>query len=178
MALLFPSTTANNQSTIQAMNGVNPDLIARFQSLQTFLLYTGIDNSKRLSTELAQEVLKLGDELSTSFSTCTERVEMESCNPLTDGRIQSDASRSNRMGSGQRAQEKRMVYESRVLTAVAVICGHYAEVAQAILNLGNEENAQEADGNKFINVLIEVLAVITNTVKMISKFQKRLFSVD
>lgn len=178
MSHIFPSTAATNQSTIQSMSAVNPDLIACFHSLQTFFLYAGFDDSKRLSIRLSAEVLRLVSELAKSMMACVERVEMENArevNPSMDGKMQSDASRTSRMGVGQRAQERKMVYESRVLTAIAAICGHYEEVARAVLNLDGEQNEPAAGGASLIIVLVEVLAAIMNTVRLLARGCERIF---
>lgn len=163
MVQLFPLTTASNQTTVQEMSGVNPDLIARFQSLQTFFHNSGFDSTKNANTKLLLQMHQLVAELTKSFKICIDRIKMENVNEastLVNGKMQSDTTRSHRMGSKQRAQEKKMLYESRVLTAVAAICGQYNEVAKAMM----EADSEECDSGNLLGGIIEVLAEIQQSV--------------
>lgn len=170
---------------MQSMNGKNPELIARFQSLQTIVLHTGFDNLKRLNTGITQEIIKLIEELTKSMSACVERLQIQQqkeFNPSLEYKLQSESFRAARAGqatawnvngSQRRSHEKKMVYESRVLTSMAAICGQFPSVAILLMDHDISSSLEEigdvrmeVDGSvtSFVMALTDVLMSIANSV--------------
>lgn len=169
---------------MQSMNGKNPELIGRFQSLQTMILHTGFEQLKRLNPGVTDDIVKLITELTKSMSACVERLEIQQhkeFNPSLEYRLQSESFRAARAGNAsvwnanglqRKSQEKKMVYESRVLTSIAAICGHFTTVAILIMDhdfsetidYGAERMEVDGTATSFVGNLTDVLTAIANSV--------------
>lgn len=169
---------------MQSMNGKNPELIARFQYLQTMILQTGFEQLKRLNAGFTEDIVKLIEELTKSMSACVERLEIQQhkeFNPSLEYKLQSESFRAARAGNvstwnanglQRKPQEKKMVYESRVLTSIAAICGHFTTVPILLMDrdfsgsIDSGAERMEVDGSvaSFVGILTDVLIAIANSV--------------
>lgn len=146
MAQLFSVITSNSQATIQEMSGVNPELIAHFQSLQTSLHIASFDSSEAAAAKVLAAAQFLITELARTLNGSIDRIKSK------DYKLTMPVGRDawTQRARNNTTLNKRLCYESRVLTAVAAICGQQAGIAVKILN-------QEKDDEHLIDALVAAL---------------------
>lgn len=166
MAQLFPPLPPNNHSIVHAMIGVSPDLIARYQSLQTFFNTATFDNNRHSDVQFVAEMQSLAEELATSFRASVDRVkaDIDTNTSINGSRKVKDGSALKLIGSAQQVQEKKLLFESRVLTAVTAVCGQYDEVAKAVMAGDNKANGDLIDA--IIAVLVEIAKSVCPRLKL------------
>lgn len=161
------------------MTGKSPELIARFQALQTMILHTGFENLKFLETLVSTEIHRLIEELAKSMIECADRIELQNYkqfNPSLEYKLQSDVFRNARAEHrndrtkqpSASGQEKKMSYESRILIAIAAVCCQFPLIANSLLeseisidvNTGRAERTDRRISSSFVIILIEVLDAV------------------
>lgn len=171
-------TKIDDTSTIQLVNCKNPDLIARFHSLQTIILHTGFENSKPQEVSMANAMLRLTEELAKSLIDCIEYIELQpfkDYNPTHEYKLQSEAYRAARVvkRDGQQLaclnekRDKKMIYESRILSSVAAICRKYPSIANTIMDTEWTIESSASDvpfTGTLVNALIETFKQINYSV--------------
>lgn len=166
---------------MQLINCKSPELIARFHSLQTIVLHTGYENDKPQEAVVSNEILGLTEELAKSLLTGVERIEVQQFkeyNPSLEYKLQAEAFRAVRAARGKRhiedanaQQEKKLFYESRILTAIAALCRKYTSIANALMDTewtiemgATDDETSGTFTGTFVFFLIETLNVISRAV--------------